>query len=102
MNIFYPLFISTISFNVIYYNTTYFEKQIVVKNKYILNNSNHHYYIFSDTDNNIYSTNNEWWKLQFNKAQNWNKIECNNKYIIYGYGITFKLLNIYPNIINIK
>lgn len=102
MNIFYPLFISTISFNIIYYNTTYFKKNIVIKNKYILNKSNYNYYIFSDTNNNIYSTKNQWWKLKFNKAQNWNKIESNHEYIIYGYGITFKLLDIYPNIINIK
>ena len=50
----------------------------------------------------IYSTNNECRKFKFNRAQNWNKLECNQKYMIYGYGIRFKYLDIYPCVININ
>ena len=100
--IFLSLFLSTISSKIIYYNTTYIKKDIIIKNKYILNNYNNNYYIFCDTNNNIYSIKNEWWKLNFNKVENWNKIKLNQKYTIYGYGIRLKMFDSYPNIIKLN
>jgi len=97
------LLLSILCIQPIYYNTTYIKKEIIIKQKYIRNSHKNDYvYMFSDINNNIYSTNNEWWKLNFNRAENWNKLESNQKYIIYGYGIRFKYLDIYPCIININ
>lgn len=101
-NVFFSLFLSTISCKIIYYNTTYIKKDIIIKNKYILNNYNNNSYIFSDINNNIYSIKNEWWKLNFNKVENWNKIQLNQKYTIYGYGIRLKFFDSYPNIIKLN
>ncbi len=97
------IFFSLITIKTLYYNTTYIEKDIIIKNKYIRNSyKNDYIYMISDTNNNIYSTNNQWWNLKFNKAELWNNLDINKKYKIQLYGIRFHYLDIYPNIINIQ
>ena len=96
------LFLSIIGFKSLYYNTTYIKKNIIVKDKFLLHSYNKNFYMISDINDNIYSIKNEWWKLKFNQVENWNKLECNQIYTIYGYGIRLKYFDIYPSILNIK
>lgn len=85
--------------NFILFNFTNFEKNIIIKEKYLCNfNKNSNYYMIVDKTNTIYEINNIWWKLDFKKAEKWNMIEVNNTYKIKGHGIRNGLFNIYPKI----
>lgn len=85
--------------NFILFNFTNFEKNIIIKEKYLCHfNKNSNYYMIVDKTNTIYEINNIWWKLDFKKAEKWNMINVNNTYKIKGYGIRNGLFNIYPKI----
>ena len=82
---------------------TRFEKEIIVKSKYIIHSSfgKSKYYIV-DTNNNVYQITDNLLLFQFNKKNNYDLININQKYKIFGYSFRINFLKIYPKIINLK
>ena len=54
-----------------------------------------------DENNIIYQVGNVWFKLDFNRAEDYNKLEKGKKYKIEGYGIRVPMIDMYKKIITI-
>ena len=88
-------------FNIIYYQFTKFTKTITIKSKYNAMKSGRHggtKYMIEDTDLNLYTVVNVSWKLDFNKAEDWNRMEVGKTYKVNGYGTRMAVAGKYPNI----
>ena len=83
------------------YAFTGFEKKITIKEKYIRYRKGSNYNIVS-TDNEIYQINNLWFKGDFNRAEDYAKIEVGKTYNVKGYGIRVGFLNMYKTIYEIN
>jgi len=82
---------------------TRFQKKITIKSKYIRNTrKNKGDYFIVDTDNNSYILSDNLYLLQFDKTDDYNLIEENKTYIIYGYGFRIHFLNMYPKVYDLK
>lgn len=101
--VFFVLFILIIGVivRIIYYFSTKFTKTITIKDKYTNGMRNTIIYTVVDTDNKIYQIDNVWFLFDFNKAENYNMIKLNSKYIVSGYGITIDMFSLYPTIYNL-
>ena len=88
---------SSIIFNIVLYYTTHFEKTITIKDKYTRYRKGSNYNVV-DENNTIYHVDNIWFKLDFNRAERYNKLEKGKKYKIKGYGIRIPMIDIYKNI----
>jgi len=101
--IFIILFIILFGFNIFLTFFTKFEKEITVKSKYIRNSrkGRGNYYIV-DTNNNAYVITDNLLLLQFNKTDDYNLVDVNQKYKIYGYGFRIQFLSMYPKIYDLK
>ena len=101
--IFIIIIIISILPGIIFYNYTSFNKTIVVKEKYIShtydeeNGSTTLYYVVS-TDNTTYEVVNLWWKLDFNKADDYARMDSGKSYNVKGYGARIPVLNMFPKI----
>ena len=82
---------------------TRFEKEITVKFKYTIHSSfgKSKYYIV-DTNNNVYQITDNLLLFQFNKKNNYDLININQKYKIIGYSFRINSLKIYPKIYDLK
>tara|TARA_Y100000389_G_C17129621_1_gene349558 strand:+ start:46 stop:396 length:351 start_codon:yes stop_codon:yes gene_type:complete len=89
---------SSIIFNMILYYTTHFEKTITIKDKYTRYRRHGSNYNIVDENNNVYQVDNVWFKLNFDRAERYNKLEKGKKYKIEGYGIRLPMIDIYKNI----
>ena len=100
------LFIFFIGY-IIYYNTTKFNKEIIVKDKYMTttfhpdNGSTFLYFVVS-TDNITYELTNLWWKFKFNETINFGILDKGSKYYVKGYGVTIPFMKINPQIYDIE
>ena len=83
--------------NVVLYFTTHFEKTITIKDKYTRYRKGSNYNV-ADENNIIYQVGNVWFKLDFNRAEDYNKLEKGKKYKIEGYGIRVPMIDMYKNI----
>jgi hypothetical protein len=97
------LFLLLLMLYIILYNVTYFDKNIVIKNKYTRFTYTYKFkYMVVDKDNNTYSVDNLWWKGDFNRVDNWNLLQNGMEYRVKGYGIEFPMLDYYPIIISVS
>lgn len=104
---FFYIFISVIIIilliNIFFTFFTKFEKQIIIKNKYIRNLSKGKgSYFVVDNNNNAYILSDNLLLFQFNKTDDYNLITIGQKYKIYGYGYRVNLLSMYPKIYDLK
>ena len=89
---------SSVIFNILLYYTTHFEKTITIKDKYTRYRRHGSNYNIVDENNNVYQVDNVWFKLNFDRAERYNKLEKGKKYKIEGYGIRLPMIDIYKNI----
>jgi cell division protein FtsI/penicillin-binding protein 2 len=89
---------SSVIFNIVLYYTTHFEKTITIKDKYTRYRRHGSNYNIVDENNNVYQVDNVWFKLNFDRAERYNKLEKGKKYKIEGYGIRLPMIDIYKNI----
>ena len=86
----------------LYYIKTKFEKTITISKKYKLLNSENNDYDdilkIVDTNNNIYNITNLFFKLDFNKEDDYKLLEIGKKYHVKGYGIENEALGLYRNV----
>lgn len=86
----------------LYYTKTKFEKTITIKKKYKqLNSSDTDYddiLKVVDSEDNIYNVTNLFFKLDFNKEEDYKTLELGKKYFVKGYGIENSGLGLYKNI----
>ena len=92
------LFIVSLTASIILYYTTHFEKKITIKDKYTRYRKGGSNYNIVDMENNIYQIGNVWFKFDFNRAEDYNKLEKNKTYNIKGYGIRIPVLDMYKNV----
>ena len=55
-------------------------------------------YMIEDTDLNLYKVINVNWKLDFNEAEDWNRMEVGKTYKVNGYGKRMSFVGKYPSI----
>ena len=92
------ILLSSVIFNIVLYYTTHFEKTITIKDKYTRYRRYGSNYNVVDENNNIYQVGNVWFKFDFNRAEDYNKLEKGKKYKIEGYGIRLPMIDMYKNI----
>jgi hypothetical protein len=92
------ILLSSVIFNIVLYYTTHFEKTITIKDKYTRYRRYGSYYNVVDENNNIYKVGNIWFKLDFDRAGDYNKLEKGKKYKVEGYGIRIPMIDMYKNI----
>ena len=95
------ILLSSVIFNIVLYYTTHFEKTITIKDKYTRYRRYGSNYNVVDENNNIYQVGNVWFKLDFNRAEDYNKLEKGKKYKVEGYGIRIPMIDMYKNIYQI-
>lgn len=95
------ILLSSIIFNIVLYYTTHFEKNITVKDKYTRYRKYGSNYNVVDENNNVYQVGNVWFKLDFDRAEDYNKLEKGKKYKVKGYGIRLPMIDMYKNIYQI-
>ena len=98
------IIIITLSFlvNVILYFVSSFEKDIVVKEKYIrYRRRSSNYHIVAE-DGTIYQIKNVWFKGDFNRADDYVKLEVGKKYHVKGFGYRVPMLDMYQGIYEIN
>jgi len=90
--------IFSIIMNFIYIINTEFEKDIVIKEKYVTTiKSTNKYYVVS-TDNKTYNIVNLWWKGEFDNSDDYGKINVGETYHVKGYGIRVPFFSMYYKI----
>tara|TARA_B100000123_G_C25732476_1_gene429905 strand:- start:1324 stop:1698 length:375 start_codon:yes stop_codon:yes gene_type:complete len=96
------LIILPLIINVVLFYTNHFEKEIVVKEKYTRYRKKASNYNIVDENGIIYKIDNVWFKGDFNRADEYAKIEENKKYKVKGYGIRLPILEMYYKIYDVK
>ena len=100
--LFLVFFLIIFIIRIIYFYSTYFEKKITIKKKYLRTRGEHgDWYMVVDDTNTIYRINNLLWNFDFNRAEDYNILEPNKTYKIKGYGFRFGLFDMYPIIYEI-
>tara|TARA_B100001250_G_scaffold411226_1_gene439414 strand:- start:1678 stop:2097 length:420 start_codon:yes stop_codon:yes gene_type:complete len=94
--------IIAISFRIIYYNFTRFTRTITVHKTYTRNRTKGDSYFVVDINNTVYQVDNLWFKLDFNRADDWVSLEEGNTYKVDGYGVRMDFMDMYPIINSIK
>ena len=90
-----------ISFDIILYNTTHFEKKITIQDKYTRYRNKSSNYNLVDIDNNIYKVDNLWFRGDFNRADEYVKTHIGKTYLVKGYGKRVPFLAMYKKIYDI-
>ena len=90
--------------SITYYNTTKFTKTITVRKVYTRNRSKNtgDQYFVVDTDNKVYQVDNLWFKLDFNRADDWASLIEGHTYKVSGYGMRFGVADMYPTITSVE
>lgn len=86
----------------ILYIFTKFNKKITVKDKYIRYRRKSSNYHIVDSEDNIYLVDNLWFTGDFNRAEDYNKLEKGKSYDISGYNLRVPVLDMYPKIYKIN
>jgi len=86
----------------IMYLLSNFNKKITIKDKYIRYRKRSSNYHIVDSEDNIYLVDNLWFLGDFNRAEDYNKLEKGNSYNISGYGYRLGMLDMYPKIYKIN
>ena len=92
------IILASVTFNIVLYYTTHFEKTITIKDKYTRYRRYGSNYNVVDENNNIYQVGNVWFEFDFNRAEHYNKLEKGKKYKVEGYGIRLPMIDMYKNI----
>ena len=96
------LIIIPIVINVVLFHTNHFEKVIVIKEKYTRYRKKASNYNIVDENGTLYKIDNVWFKGDFNRADEYAKIEENKKYRVKGYGVRLPFLGMYHKIYDVK
>tara|TARA_Y100000768_G_scaffold279004_1_gene214220 strand:- start:620 stop:1048 length:429 start_codon:yes stop_codon:yes gene_type:complete len=90
--------------SITYYNTTKFTKTITVRKVYTRNRNKEigDQYFVVDTDNIVYQVDNLWFKLDFNRADDWASLIEGHTYKVSGYGMRFGVADMYPTITSVE
>ena len=88
--------------SLIVYQFTKFEKVITVQEKYTRYRSKSSNYNVVDTEGNIYQVDNLWFKLDYNRANDYAKIEEGKTYKVKGYGYRAGFIDTYKKIYDLK
>ena len=96
------LVIFAILLNFILYFATHFTKDITIKDKYIRYRRSASNYNVVDTNGNIYKVGNVWFKGDFNRAEDYQRLEKGKTYKVTGFGIRVPLLDMYPSIYKVN
>lgn len=75
-----------------------FEKIITIKEKYVRYRRYGSSYNIIDSNNNIYQIGNLWFKGDFNRADDYAKINIGDSYKVKGYGLRIPFFDIYKQI----
>ena len=107
IKLFIIIIIIPILLKYIYYKLTKFTIEIVVKEKYKIFQSKaiddtDNIFFIEDIDGRKFNITNLFFKYDFNKVEDWYKLEKGEKYIAYGYGINYPLIGLYTNIYEFK
>lgn len=96
--------IALVTWNITYYNTTKFTKIITVRKVYTRNRRNEtgDQYFVVDTDNIVYQLDNLWFKLDFNRADDWASLVEGHTYKVSGYGKRLGVADMYPTITSVE
>ena len=86
----------------IYQTVFKFDKDIIVKEKYVKHDDDVTMYMITDSNNNIYKFENTMWRLHWKRAELWNHVDRDKKYRIKGVGIRAPLFGWYPRIYSVK
>jgi hypothetical protein len=86
----------------ILYLITKFNKKITVKDKYIRYRKKSSNYHIVDSEDNIYLVDNLWFIADFNRAEDYNKLEKGKSYNVSGYSLRVPVLDMYPKIYSIN
>lgn len=81
---------------------TGFENTITIKDKYTRYRRKGSNYNIVDSDNNIYQIGNLWFKGDFNRVDDYAKINIGDTYIVKGCGIRVPILDWYKQIYELK
>ena len=86
---------------VMYNLFTGFTKQITVKSKFNKYRGGRHGgndYMVEDSEGNLYKVVNVWWRGEFDKTEDWTRMEEGKTYTVKGYGFRWPMLGMYPNV----
>ena len=87
--------------NVGVYYYTQFEKSVNIKDKYVrYRRGGSAYHVVAD-DGNIYQIGNVWFKGDFNRAEDYNRLEKGKTYNVKGYGYRWGMFDSYQKIYEI-
>jgi len=101
--VFYVAFLAAfLIFNILYSYSTYYSRDITIKQKNTYSSGRYVRNTFTDENGNVYEATNSLPYLHFTAAEIWSRIEVNKKYSVTGYGLRIAFLGFYPNIISIK
>ena len=98
---FLVLLIFSFGIQIIVYHFTKFEKIITIREKYTRYRKGSNYNIV-DTEGNIYQVDNLWFKLDYNRANDYAKIEEGKTYKVKGYGYRAGFIDAYKKIYELK
>ena len=90
--------------NLVYYIYYSFTKTITVRKTYTRNRSRgigDEYFVIT-TDNVVYKIDNNWFRLDFNRADDWANLIEDQTYKVQGYGFRVSFLDMYPKIYSIE
>ncbi len=98
------IIVALATWNITYYNTTKFTKTITVRKVYTRNRSKDtgDQYFVVDTDNKVYQVDNLWFKLDFNRADDWASLVEGHTYKVHGYGKRVGVADMYPTITSVE
>ena len=96
------LVIFAIVLNIILYFGTHFKKDITIKDRYIRYRRSASNYNVVDAEGNIYKVGNVWFKGDFNRAEDFQRLEKGKTYNVSGYGIRVPMLDMYPSIYKVN
>ena len=106
LNIYWKIIIAlivlSILINIGLYFGTHFTKDITIKDKYIRYRKSASNYNVVDSEGNIYKIDNVWFKGDFNRAEDYQRLEKGKKYNVTGYGVRVPMLDMYPKIYRIN
>ena len=86
----------------IIYSFSKFNKKITIKDKYIKYRTKASNYHIVDKENNIYLIDNLWFTGDFNRVEDYNKLQKGKTYDVYGYGFRVPILYMYQKIYKIN
>ena len=95
------LIVLSILINIGLFFGTHFTKDITIKDKYIRYRKSSNYNVV-DSEGNIYKVDNVWFKGDFDRAEDYQRLEKGKKYNVTGYGVRVPMLDMYPKIYRIN